>query len=170
MDSYSAFKISGSVVVWSPNKVGAFVFSIYIRRRCRGLFLVSVAPEETMCLCTIPWWKSDAFFFLGNVVHVLLWFFSSVLQNNTLTFKHITCFQLHNASKLFSASFVAVPFSQYCCGEAVWNLNGSGLALGVQKSTSPSCHICTSSSSISQILTAQLHVFDWLTAQLAKPH
>ena len=116
MDSYSAFKISGSVVVWSPNKVGAFVspstseggaegfswFLLHLRKRC------ACAPYRGG--------NRTRFFFLGNVVHVLLWFFSSVLQNNTLTFKHITCFQLHNASKLFSASFVAVPFSQYCCG------------------------------------------------------
>ena len=36
-----------------------------------------------------------------------------------LTFKHITCFQLHDASKWFPESFVALPFSQWCCGEVV---------------------------------------------------
>ena len=35
------------------------------------------------------------------------------LQNHTPTLKHITRFQLHDASKLFSESVVALPFSQY---------------------------------------------------------
>ena len=35
--------------------------------------------------------------------------------HDTLTSKHITCFQLHDASKLFSESFLALLFSQCCC-------------------------------------------------------
>ena len=33
--------------------------------------------------------------------------------NNRLTLKHITCYQWHDASKLFSASSVALPFSHF---------------------------------------------------------
>ena len=50
-------------------------------------------------------------------------------------------FQSHDPSKLFSESIVALPFSQYCREEAVWNLDGSRPALGVQKSISLSCRI-----------------------------
>ena len=34
--------------------------------------------------------------------------------------EHITCFQLHDASKLLPESFVALPCSQYCCEEVVF--------------------------------------------------
>ena len=53
--------------------------------------------------------------------------------------------------------FVVLPFSQYCCEEVVWKLNGSRPTVCVQKRMSLSRHICSRSSSISQILTAQFH-------------
>ena len=46
-------------------------------------------------------------------------YYDPLQENNTLGMKHITCFQWHVASKLFSETVVALPFSQYWCGEVV---------------------------------------------------
>ena len=76
-----------------------------------------------------------------------------------------TCFHLNDAPKLSSETCVAPPFSQYLCEEVVQNLDGSKPSIGVQERISLSCHTCSGSSSISQILTAQLH-----TQHLSLPH
>ena len=61
--------------------------------------------------------------------------------NNTLTFKHITCFQLHDASNLFSDS-VALQLSQVFCMLLRKALDGSSPIRGALQSTSLSRHTC----------------------------
>ena len=66
---------------------------------------------------------------------------------DTLIFEHITCFQLHDASKLFSECFVALPFSQY-----LWCRGSLQLGWKQAHSRCAEKHI-HGSSSISQRLT-----------------
>ena len=90
--------------------------------------------------------SSSSFSWVLPGVTFLVRTLSRVVLINTLTSRHIICVQSHDASQFFLESSVALPFSLYCCEEVVSNLYGSRPTLGLRRSASLSCHICSGSS------------------------